>query len=122
MLFGKSRKISSKISLDSEGNEPKTQVIPILENKSAFERIKAAHFDDHKQHCIDLILCCLGSSKCGSFHAAEMRTYFRELVLKFSTGAAAKRHDIKPLDVLIDLAQRQPSRAIVDRAPFPQLI
>ena len=31
------------------------EIIPILENKSAFERIKAAHFDDPKQHCIRLL-------------------------------------------------------------------
>ena len=54
--------------------------IPILENKVAFQRVKATQLNDSKLGCIGLILPNLESLNFDSFHAAQMQLYFRGLV------------------------------------------
>jgi hypothetical protein len=64
-----------------QGEKLNTQVIPFRRNKSAFERVKAPGFNDRNWVNIKSILTQLRSLNPGSFHAAQMRIYFSEMVL-----------------------------------------
>jgi hypothetical protein len=71
----------------------KCDFIPFRRNKSAFERVKAPGFNDRNWVNIDLILTQLRSLNPGSFHAAQMRIYFSEMVLFLGNGIRRKnRH------------------------------
>ncbi len=55
-------------------------MIPSLEKKGIFERVKATGIADLSVACIALILAALRSTIRGSFHVAEIRLYFLGLV------------------------------------------